>query len=148
MAPVRAVLGRYTSLRLTWPFDLYPTFTGTRSDHSVIWEARVVYAGGQERRVAAEPYAKLCSPAQCLKITGAVLEEQDPARQRKRSLAIVRHLWRHLGAGMETGAVGMRIYRARYSTEPGATQPLAAELMHEFSIDAISPTSTHEGDGK
>jgi hypothetical protein len=42
----------------------------------------------------------------------------------------------------------MRIYRARYSTEPGATQPMAEALMHEFSIDDISLTSTHKGGEK
>jgi predicted DCC family thiol-disulfide oxidoreductase YuxK len=139
---VNALQAEYSSMRLAWPFDTYPTFAAVWPGSIEVWEARVVFADGRERRVTAGPYAAFCTPAQCSEITRGALAERDPIRQRKLSMELVRQLWRYETPRNGADAVGMRVYHARYSLDPSTTRLLEQRLVHEFPSPLISSPPT------
>jgi len=123
-----------------WPFDLYPTFSDTPGEFTDVWEARVALPDGREVGISRSAYAAAFGhTTKCLEITHGIMRERDPARQRSRSLDLVRTLWRHEPPEVRQAATGVKIYHATYRINPTDRAVVVQNLIHTFPVDLISP---------
>ena len=136
--PVTRGFAALTSLRPVWPFDMYPAFTGRAPADVNLWEARTILANGTEIRISPRAYQRaLGSTARAGIVARALHDERDPERHRERSLQLARLLWRHELESVREETVALRVYHARYSTDPSAPAPRDQRLIHTFPVESL-----------
>jgi hypothetical protein len=103
-----------------------------------LWEARTVLANGTEIRISPRAYQRaLGSTARAGIVARAIHDERDPERHRARSLELARLLWSHEPDGVREATVALRVYHARYSTDPSAPAPRDQRLIHTFPVESL-----------
>jgi hypothetical protein len=138
--PVARSLAAITAERPVWPFDAYPPFTGRAPTHVELWEARTVVADGREVSISPRAYQRaLGSTARSGIVARAIRDERDPDRHRARSLDLARLLWGHEPDAVRQATVAIRIYHARYTTDPSERGPLDRRLIHTFPLETVRP---------
>jgi predicted DCC family thiol-disulfide oxidoreductase YuxK len=148
LAPVRWLVNGIGWRAPTWPFDLYPTFTPVTPPEVDIWEARWVTADKHELRVSPQAYSDLYENSN---LTWNVLtnagHDPNPERHQKRSLDLVRALWRTESQDVRESVVAVKIYRARYRLEPSEHGPgtlLRESLIQTFPVEVVSESDGNE----
>jgi predicted DCC family thiol-disulfide oxidoreductase YuxK len=133
LAPAIQLVDEIGQHRLSWPFDLYPTFAGLTDGKIEVFEARWILADGGEQQVTPTAYWRAFGNSGLTwVITSHLPYDPDAEHRRNLSLDLVRVLWRAERPDVRKSVLGARIYRVRYQLQPA--QDSMAKLLDEVHV--------------